>query len=44
MILNIPKDIKFSDYYKKLNLVSASLIILSILVLLFKGLNFGVDF
>ena len=44
MILNIPKDIKFSDYYKKLNLVSASLIILSILVLLFKGLNLGVDF
>ena len=44
MILNITKDIKFSDYYKKLNLVSASLIILSILVLLFKGLNFGVDF
>ena len=44
MILNIPKDIKFSDYYKKLNLVSASLIILSILVLLFKGLNLGIDF
>ena len=44
MILNIPKDIKFFYYYKKLNLVSASLIILSILVLLFKGLNLGVDF
>jgi len=44
MILNIPKDIKFSDYYKKLNLVSAFLIILSILVLLFKGLNLGIDF
>ena len=44
MILNIPKDIKFSNYYKKLNLLSVSLIILSILVLLFKGINLGVDF
>ena len=44
MILKISKDIKFSNYYKKLNLLSLSLIILSILVLLFKGLNLGVDF
>ena len=44
MILNIPKDIKFSNYYKRLNLLSVSLIILSILVLLFKGINLGVDF
>jgi len=44
MILNFPKDIKFSNYYKKLNLLSASFIILSILVLFFKGLNLGVDF
>ena len=44
MILNIPKDIKFSYYYKRLNLLSLSLIILSIIVLLFKGLNLGVDF
>jgi len=44
MILRIPEDIKFSNYYKKLNLLSLSLIILSILVLLFKGLNLGVDF
>ena len=44
MILNIKKDIKFSSYYKKLNILSISLIILSILVLLFKGLNLGVDF
>ena len=44
MILKIPEDIKFSNYYKKLNLLSLSLIILSILVLLFKGLNLGVDF
>tara|TARA_Y100000590_G_C15679586_1_gene999315 strand:+ start:939 stop:1847 length:909 start_codon:yes stop_codon:yes gene_type:complete len=44
MILNIPKDIKFSNYYKRLNIISLSLIALSILVLLFKGLNLGVDF
>ena len=44
MILNIPKDIKFSNYYKRLNLLSLSLIILSILILFFKGLNLGVDF
>ena len=44
MILNISNDIKFSNYYKKLNLLSVSLIILSILVLLFKGINLGVDF
>tara|TARA_B100000029_G_C17520221_1_gene939581 strand:- start:438 stop:1346 length:909 start_codon:yes stop_codon:yes gene_type:complete len=44
MILNIPKDIKFSNHYKKLNILSITLIILSILVLLFKGLNLGVDF
>ncbi len=43
-MLNIPKDIKFSSYYKKLNIFSITLIILSILVLLFKGLNLGVDF
>jgi len=44
MILNFPKDIKFSNYYKRLNLLSLSLIILSLLVLFFKGLNLGVDF
>jgi len=44
MILNIPKDIKFSNYYMRFNFISLILIILSILVLLFKGLNLGVDF
>ena len=44
MILHIKKDIKFSNYYKKLNILSLLLIILSIIVLLFKGLNLGVDF
>jgi len=44
MIINLPKDIKFSNYYIKLNLLSIFLIILSILILLFKGLNLGIDF
>ena len=38
------KIIKFSNFYKKLNLVSIVLIILSIFVVGFKGLNLGVDF
>jgi len=40
----VSKDIKFSYFYKKLNILSSILIIFSILVLLFKGLNLGVDF
>ena len=44
MIFKIPKDIKFSDFYKKFNILSSILILLSILVLIFKGLNLGVDF
>ena len=44
MNLNIPKDIKFSNYYKRLNFLSLALIILSFLALFFKGLNLGVDF
>ena len=44
MIFKIPKDIKFTKYYKNLNILSIVLIILSIFILLFKGLNLGVDF
>ena len=44
MIFKMSKDIKFSYFYKKLNILSSILIIFSILVLLFKGLNLGVDF
>ena len=36
--------INFNKFYKLFNLVSMSLVIISILLLLFKGLNFGVDF
>ena len=44
MILKIPKDIKFYNFYKKFNFLSLILIILSILFLSLKGLNLGVDF
>jgi len=40
----ISKDIKFSNFYKKLNILSSILIFLSFLLIIFKGLNFGVDF
>ena len=44
MIFKIKKNINFSNHYKKLNILSIVLIILSIIILLFKGLNLGVDF
>ena len=44
MMLKIPKDIKFSNFYKKMNIISFILICLSLMILLIKGLNFGVDF
>jgi len=44
MIFKVTGDIKFSYFYRKLNILSSILIILSILVLLLKGLNLGVDF
>ena len=36
--------ISFNRFYKLFNLISIFLIVVSILLLLFKGLNFGVDF
>ena len=44
MIFRLSKEIKFSNYYKKLNILSLTLIILSIIIILIKGLNLGVDF
>jgi len=44
MIFKISNDIKFSYFYRKLNILSLILIIFSILALLLKGLNLGVDF
>ena len=36
--------IGFNKYYNKFNYLSAVLVILSLLLLVFKGLNFGIDF
>ena len=36
--------IAFNKYYNKFNILSISLVILSLLFLIFKGLNFGIDF
>jgi len=38
------KEIAFNKFYKLFNLVSIFLTLISILLLLFKGLNYGVDF
>ena len=37
-------EIKFNKYYKNLNYLSLFLVIVSLFLLLFKGLNYGVDF
>ena len=36
--------IAFNRYYNKFNILSVSLVILSLMLLTFKGLNFGIDF
>ena len=36
--------IAFNKYYNKFNLFSSALVIVSLLLLIFKGLNFGIDF
>ena len=36
--------IAFNKYYNKFNILSISLVLISLLFLLFKGLNFGIDF
>ena len=38
------KKLPFNRFYKLFNLISLLLIVSSLLLLLFKGLNFGVDF
>ena len=38
------KNIQFNKLYKKLNIISLILIIASLILLIFKGLNYGVDF
>ena len=44
MIFKISKDIKFSFFYRKFNILSLLLVVMSVLILVFKGLNLGVDF
>ena len=44
MNFKFSKNINFSKFYKKLNIISLILIILSISILFIKGLNLGVDF
>ena len=38
------RNIPFNLYYKKFNILSITLILISIFFLIFKGLNYGVDF
>ena len=38
------RNIQFNKFYKHLNIVSTLLIITSLILLIFKGLNYGVDF
>ena len=38
------KTIYFNEFYKSFNILSGILIIVSLVFLIFKGLNFGVDF
>ncbi len=43
-MFKIPQNINFTKYYKKTNICSVILVILSVIVLSIKGLNLGVDF
>ncbi len=38
------KNIKFNRFYKIFNIASSILVVLSLILLIFKGLNFGIDF
>ncbi len=44
MIFKLSKNLNFYKYYKKFNFVSLIFIIFSIFMLIFNGLNLGVDF
>jgi len=43
-MIKLSRNINFSNHYKKMNFISLILICLSILVILIKGINLGVDF
>ena len=36
--------IPFNKYYNQFNILSISLVVISLILLTFKGLNFGIDF
>ena len=36
--------IRFNRFYNQFNILSSILIIISLILLIFKGLNFGIDF
>ena len=38
------RNIPFNKFYKRFNILSLSLIVISLFLLIFKGLNYGVDF
>jgi preprotein translocase subunit SecF len=38
------RNIPFNKFYKLFNILSLSLILISLLLFIFKGLNYGVDF
>ena len=44
MILTKISNIKFSNSFKKLNIISSIILFLSLIIILLKGLNLGVDF
>ena len=37
-------SLDFSSRFKKANIISLSIFILSVILILFKGLNYGIDF
>ncbi len=43
-MFNLPKDIKFVNYFKFFNILSIILILFSLISIIYKGLNFGIDF
>ena len=36
--------ISFNKYYNRFNILSSLLVVISLILLIFKGLNFGIDF
>jgi len=44
MIMKFTDKIKFTNFYKKLNILSLLFIFFSIIIIIIKGLNLGVDF